>query len=107
MKKTYIAPEMEMIDIKLENMIAASVFKDAVDPKNSEAKELQDFEEFEVDRCYIIDMSGDLAFKKNCLEEERVDCDDPVINEVITNVLSSMKINNQKFDFCWKLFNLV
>lgn len=47
MKKTYIAPEMEMIDIKLENMIAASVFKDAVDPKNSEAKELQDFEEFE------------------------------------------------------------
>ena len=39
MKKTYIAPEMEMIDIKLENMIAASVFKDAVDPKDSEIKE--------------------------------------------------------------------
>ena len=46
MKKTYIVPEMEMIDIKLENMIAASVFKDEVDPKNSEAKELQEFEEY-------------------------------------------------------------
>lgn len=46
MKKTYIAPEMEMIDIKLENMIAASVFKDAVDPKDSEIKEFQEFTDF-------------------------------------------------------------
>ncbi|MBQ8710752.1 MAG: hypothetical protein IJ550_09330 [Bacteroidaceae bacterium] len=46
MKKTYIAPEMEKINIELENMIAASVFKDAVDPKDSEIKEFQEFEDF-------------------------------------------------------------
>ena len=48
MKKTYIAPEMEKINIELENMIAASVFKDAVDPKDSEIKEFQEFEDFRI-----------------------------------------------------------
>ena len=45
MKKTYIAPEMEMVTIETVNMIAASVFKDAVDPKNSEIKGFNDWDE--------------------------------------------------------------
>ena len=52
--------------------IEDSVFKDQLTLLKERGFLTKDFEEFEVDRCYIIDMSGDLAFK-NCLEEERVD----------------------------------
>lgn len=53
--------------------IEDSVFKDQLILLKERGFLTKDFEEFEVDRCYIIDMSGDLVFRKNCLEEERVD----------------------------------
>ena len=41
---------------------------------------------------------NEVFLMKDYEEEAKIDCDDPIINEVIANVLSSMKINNQNFE---------
>ena len=41
---------------------------------------------------------NEVFLMKDYVDEEKADCDDPIINEVITNVLSSMKINSPNFE---------
>ena len=60
------------------------------------SNEREDYRKF-LNEVFLIFLN-EVFLMKDYGEEAKTDCDNPIINEVIAKVLSSMKINNKNFE---------